>query len=86
MAAALVTERMGQIRQICREYRVERLYLFGSAANGEMRPDSDLDFLVEFQEGAQEHFSPGLLGSPFWGWGQNWTGCSTAKWIWLNPG
>lgn len=69
MAAALVTERMGQIRQICREYRVERLYLFGSAANGEMRPDSDLDFLVEFQEGAQEHFSPGLLGSPLLGMG-----------------
>jgi len=69
MPAALVTERMGQVRQICREYRVERLYLFGSAANGEMRPDSDLDFLVEFQEGAQEHFSPGLLGSPLLGMG-----------------
>lgn len=64
MVAALVTERMGRIRQICREYRVERLYLFGSVANGEMRPDSDVDFLVEFQEGAQEHFGPGLLGSP----------------------
>lgn len=64
MVAALVTERMGRIRQICREYRVERLYLFGSAANGDMRPDSDVDFLVKFQEGAQEHFGPGLLGSP----------------------
>ncbi len=69
MAAALVTERMGQIHQICREYWVERLYLFGSAANGEMRPDSDVDFLVEFQEGAQEHFGPGLLGSPLLGMG-----------------
>ena len=67
MAAALVTERMGQIHQICREHRVERLYLFGSAANGGMRPDSDVDFLVEFQEGAQEHFGPGLLGSPLFG-------------------
>ena len=64
MVAALIAERMGRIRQICREYWVERLYLFGSVANGEMRPDSDVDFLVEFQEGAQEHFGPGLLGSP----------------------
>ena len=63
MVAALVAERMGRIRQICREYRVERLYLFGSAANGEMRPDSDVDFLVEFQEGAQEHFGPGGAGT-----------------------
>ena len=46
----LTTERMEEIRQICREYRVERLYLFGSAAVGESRSDSDIDFLVEFQE------------------------------------
>lgn len=46
----LTTERMEGIRQICREYRVERLYLFGSAAVGESRSDSDIDFLVEFQE------------------------------------
>lgn len=52
MVASLVTERMKQIHQICRRYQVERLHLFGSAANGQMRPDSDVDFLVEFQEEA----------------------------------
>ncbi len=38
MVASLVTERMKQIHQICRKYQVERLHLFGSAANGPMRP------------------------------------------------
>lgn len=52
MVASPVTERMKQIHQICRQYQVERLHLFGSAANGPMRPDSDLDFLVEFQKEA----------------------------------
>ena len=33
---------------LCRRYQVRELSLFGSAARGEMRPDSDLDLLVEF--------------------------------------
>ena len=33
---------------LCRQYRVRELSLFGSAARGEMRPDSDIDMLVEF--------------------------------------
>jgi predicted nucleotidyltransferase len=33
---------------ICRRYHVARLAVFGSAARGELRPDSDLDILVDF--------------------------------------
>ena len=33
---------------LCRRYRVGELSLFGSAARGEMRADSDIDMLVEF--------------------------------------
>lgn len=58
----LTTERMEGIRQICREYRVERLYLFGSAAVGESRSDSDIDFLVEFQEMETGGFSGPCAG------------------------
>ena len=37
-----------QLADLCHRYGVRELSLFGSAARGEMRPDSDLDFLVEF--------------------------------------
>jgi predicted nucleotidyltransferase len=33
---------------LCRRYQVLELSIFGSAARGEMRPDSDIDLLVEF--------------------------------------
>ena len=54
--APLVAERMDRLHQICERYRVERLYLFGSAANGGMRPSSDVDFLVEFREDVYDYF------------------------------
>jgi predicted nucleotidyltransferase len=37
-----------QIAEICRRYRVRELSLFGSAARGELRPDSDIDLLVDY--------------------------------------
>ncbi len=40
------------ITEICRKYSVKELSVFGSAARGEMRPDSDIDILVEFQPDA----------------------------------
>jgi hypothetical protein len=36
------------LADLCRRYRVGELSFFGSAARGEMRPDSDIDMLVEF--------------------------------------
>lgn len=37
-----------QLADLCRRYQVRELSLFGSTARGEMRPDSDIDLLVEF--------------------------------------
>ena len=42
-----------QLADLCRRYQVRELSLFGSAARGEMRPDSDIDLLVEFLPNAQ---------------------------------
>ena len=42
---------------VCARYRVRELAIFGSAARGEARPDSDVDLLVVFDEDA----SIGLL-------------------------
>jgi hypothetical protein len=41
------------LADLCRQYRVRELALFGSAARGEMRSDSDIDLLVEFLPGAK---------------------------------
>ncbi len=38
-----------KIADICQKYQVKELSVFGSAARGDLRPDSDLDLLVEFQ-------------------------------------
>ena len=47
----LVAERSAELESLCQRYSVLRLELFGSAASGEYRSaDSDLDFLVEFNE------------------------------------
>jgi len=43
----------GQLAEICRRYEVRELAVFGSAVRGEMRPDSDIDFLVDFLPGAR---------------------------------
>lgn len=40
------------LEALARRYHIRRLELFGSAARGELRPDSDIDLLVEFQDDA----------------------------------
>jgi len=38
---------------VCRKYHVRELSVFGSAARGEMREDSDVDLLVEYEPDAK---------------------------------
>src|SRR6266849_1645063 len=37
-----------QLSEFCRRHHIRKLSLFGSAVGDDFRPDSDLDFLVEF--------------------------------------
>jgi predicted nucleotidyltransferase len=48
MMIPLVTARRLEIEALCKRLGVLRLELFGSATTTEFGPDSDLDFLVEF--------------------------------------
>jgi predicted nucleotidyltransferase len=41
------------LAEVCRRYSVKELSLFGSAARGEMRPESDVDIMVEFEPDAR---------------------------------
>jgi predicted nucleotidyltransferase len=45
------TAQRQRIAEICARYHVRKLSLFGSAAMGTDRPDSDVDLLVEFVPG-----------------------------------
>jgi predicted nucleotidyltransferase len=42
-----------RLAEVCQRYEVKELAIFGSAARGDMRPDSDIDILVEFQTNAR---------------------------------
>lgn len=50
--AARPSADLKRLAEVCRHYGVRRLRMFGSAARGEMRPDSDIDLLADFRAGA----------------------------------
>lgn len=41
------------LAEVCRRYGVKELSVFGSAVRGEMRPESDIDIMVEFEPGVR---------------------------------
>jgi len=45
-----IETRKEALAQLCLQFHVGSLEIFGSAATGELRKDSDLDFLVDFQQ------------------------------------
>jgi predicted nucleotidyltransferase len=47
---------LDRLAEVCRRHQVKELSVFGSAARGELRPDSDVDLLVEFEPGAKVGF------------------------------
>ena len=53
MRLGFVAVEENKLAELCRRYQVRELAVFGSAARGEMRPDSDVDLLVEFLPGAE---------------------------------
>ncbi len=55
--APIVVDREA-LGELCRRHHIRRLSLFGSVLSGTDRPDSDVDLLVEFEQGK----APGLLG------------------------
>ncbi len=46
---SVVSDKLDAITALCRKYRVESMYLFGSAAGADFEPGrSDVDLLVDF--------------------------------------
>ncbi len=46
-----------ELSAFCSRHHIKRLALFGSALRGQLKPESDIDLLVEFDE----HHVPGLI-------------------------
>jgi hypothetical protein len=51
-AQAMLTVDRDALARVCARHHVTELSLFGSAARGSLRPGSDIDLLVVFEEGA----------------------------------
>jgi predicted nucleotidyltransferase len=47
---AIVSEHLKELRALCAEFDVQRMYIFGSAASGTFTEASDLDFLIAFKD------------------------------------
>ena len=59
----LIPERQRELAELCRQFRVRRLELFGSAAAGGFDSrTSDLDFLVEFLPLAEGEHADAYFG------------------------
>lgn len=57
----LIEDNLENIHKLCERFHVQRLEVFGSAADGRYREgESDLDFIVEFQP-----LAPGGLARAF---------------------
>ena len=52
MAQLPIALPLDAIRAFCKKWRVTEFTLFGSALRSDFGPDSDVDVLVEFDEGA----------------------------------
>ncbi len=46
----LIEQNLPEIKQLMKRYGVEKAYLFGSAAKGTMKQDSDVDFIIRFPD------------------------------------
>lgn len=57
----LFQDKRDQILQIARQHGATNVRVFGSVSRGEARPDSDVDFLVDLDEGRSLLDLGGLL-------------------------
>ncbi len=51
-----IEQTLAEHKDILRKYRVKSIALFGSYVRNEQRPESDIDFLVEFEENTYDNF------------------------------
>ncbi len=46
----IVIDKIPQLEALCKKYKVVKMYLFGSATSNDFNENSDIDFLISFQD------------------------------------
>ena len=46
----LLTDKINDLKKICNSFRVKKLYAFGSIVSNKFNNESDIDFLISFDE------------------------------------
>lgn len=46
----ILEKNIEKLKRLCRNFKIKRLYAFGSAVSGDFTDDSDIDFLISFSE------------------------------------
>ncbi len=59
---ALIETKKAELLGLCKKYHVSKLSVFGSVVSGNLKKDSDIDFLVSFEEG----LDPVVRGQYYW--------------------
>lgn len=53
----IITDKIEEIRNLCRLYDIKHLYVFGSASTGQLKDESDIDFLISFKDISIEQYT-----------------------------
>ncbi|WP_243739443.1 nucleotidyltransferase family protein [Flavicella sediminum] len=50
MIQKLLSSKINELRNICSSLKVKKLYAFGSVVSNQFKPESDIDFLITFDD------------------------------------
>jgi len=53
----IITDKIQDLRRLCKEYRIKTMYAFGSITSDKFKQISDVDLLVEFESLPLELYS-----------------------------
>ena len=54
---ALIEHKITELRNLCKEFDVARMYVFGSAVTENFKVDSDIDLLISFKDLSFEKYT-----------------------------
>lgn len=61
----LIDQHKNAIEKLCATHKVKRLYAFGSVLTGNFKPNSDIDFIVDFEPLDMRHYADNYFNFKF---------------------